>query len=174
MDTFSNTIQSDNTTSFTIPVSYNSSGRTENTYAFNEHKPNIPIVEQEQFMHMIYDVVHIGVSMLSLKISTETLAKKYTIKDILNSRLKNEKYSDSCDFPLAKVIYENKGIGNEEKAFYDKKLAVIQYFLSLGADMNTINETYMNYIPFSLDYLLKIGDINLEIYDFIKKCLEKK
>jgi hypothetical protein len=132
----------------------------------------MPIDEQESLMHMIYDVIHIGVSITSLYSTIETITKKYNIKEILNSRLKNEKYSDSRDYPLAKVIYENKGISNDLNTFFKNKMITLRYLISQGANVQTLKESYMNNSKFDLDFLLQIGRIDVDIYDFLKSLLK--
>lgn len=132
----------------------------------------MPVEEQESLMHMIYDVIHIGVSIVSLYGTIESSARKYNIKEILNSRLKNEKYSNSRDYPLAKVIYEDKGISNDLNTFYKNKMTILRYLISQGADVKTLKETYMNYPDFDLDYLLQFGRIDTDIYNFLKSLLK--
>ena len=57
----------------------------------------LSIGEQEDFMHMIFDCIHIGVSLESLEWSLKIMKDQYNEKliFILNETMKNEKYSNS-------------------------------------------------------------------------------
>jgi len=101
----------------------------------------LSIEEQESFMHSIYDVIHIGISINSLSFRIDHLKEKYgeenTIK-ILNSKMKDEKYSDEMVYPLIKVIYTQHSTINILKEHYDIKLSVLQLFAKTGVNMKII------------------------------------
>jgi hypothetical protein len=69
----------------------------------------LSIGEQEDFMHMIFDCVHIGVSLESLEWSLKIMKNQYgnELPNILNTVMKNEKYSSNFIYPLEKVIKES-------------------------------------------------------------------
>lgn len=72
----------------------------------------LSIGEQEDFMHMIFDCVHIGVSLESLEWSLKSMKNQYgdELPNILNTVMKNEKYSNQFIYPLEKVIKESSSI----------------------------------------------------------------
>jgi hypothetical protein len=130
-------------------------------------KSSLSIDDQEHFMHRIFDVVHIGISFDSFTTLVECFGKKYDIKSLLNSRMKNEKYSESYDFPLTKVLMEACGLGNDKYNFYETKLKVIKYMIQNGAYPDVINEPYMGN-RMDLGFLLMTGAINKEIFSIFE------
>ncbi len=126
----------------------------------------LTVNQQEDFMHRIFDVVHIGVSTSSLTWLIDNYAKTFNVKELLNSRMKNEKYSPTYDFPIAKVVYENIGLGNSRDNFYETKFKMIKYMVNLGANPKVLKEKYMGY-DIHLDFLLMTGVVNQEIYDYL-------
>jgi len=136
----------------------------------------LPIDEQESFMHLIYDVIHNGISIVSLDIRLKNMETIYgDLKNILNSRLKNERYSKTFDIPIMKVILEDKNhnLNLTYNEFNEKKKDVIKLFRSYGASLNILNEKYMDENPY-FDFFVHIGLIDKEIYDLIKKESEKR
>jgi hypothetical protein len=120
------------------------------------------IKEQEDFMHLIYDVVHIGVSVDSMKIRLELLSNKYgpnIMKNLLNSVMKDEKYSNDMVLPMKKCIYQYKNFQSDEE-FFANKLKMIKLLKSYGADMIKITNN-------NIDLLLEEGFINDEIKKYI-------
>jgi hypothetical protein len=118
----------------------------------------ITIEEQEDLMHMIHDVLRIGVSVSSLEFRIEYLRDKYgiqNIKEILNSPMKDEKYSNEMVLPLTKVLYIDTN--DEIKKYYEKKLHVLKIFENYGVDFSIINEklpeTLPSITPYSMFYL---------------------
>ena len=69
-------------------------------------KNMLSIKEQEDFMHLIFDCIHIGVSLESLEWSLKSMKEKFgnELPNILNTVMKNEKYSNNFIYPLEKVI----------------------------------------------------------------------
>ena len=130
------------------------------------------IKEQEDFMHMIHDVVKIGVSISSLEWSLKSMNEKFGItntKNILNSKMKNERYSENFDYPLSKVVYEDISIIDTREQFYERKLKVIQLLVANGANLNCLKEKYNYHTnPSSLDDLLEFKTIDKKIYDYLK------
>ena len=129
----------------------------------------LSIKEQESFMHLIYDVIHNDISISSLQFGLEDLNKKYNnLRNILNSRMKNEQYSEYFDIPIMKVIFENKNhiININNDKFIEKKINVINLLKSYGATLNILNEKYMGEIPY-WEYNINSGIINEYIYNMI-------
>ena len=120
----------------------------------------LSINEQENFMHLLYDIVHIGVSIESLQFKLNTLNNDFDLKYILNTKMKNEKYSNSYEYPISKVLNQDRSqIFNEsDQIFYERKLNVIKMLVSNGAkiidkynfDMmkqnNLINDSIERYV----------------------------
>jgi hypothetical protein len=124
-------------------------------------------VEQEDFMHRIYDVIHNGISMCNLKFALENLKERFgNLSSILNTRMKNEKYSSFCDFPIMKVIFENQSnimsVSNDQ--FIERKLVAIKLLQSYGAHLNILNEKYKGHDINWLFYV-QSGQVPMEIYD---------
>jgi len=123
----------------------------------------LSIGEQEDFMHMIFDCVHIGVSLESLEWSLKSMKNQYGNKlpNILNNVMKNEKYSSNFIYPLEKVIKESSSIIDNYN-FFKRKLDAIKLLLSYGCHLNFINN-----IKIDLKDLILGRIIDGEIYDFI-------
>jgi hypothetical protein len=117
-------------------------------------------------MHLLYDLIHIGVSFSSLEFQIDAYEQRYNLKDFLNTRLKNERYSDSYDYPLAKVVCQDCGFGNSWTNFFETKLKTIKYLISKGANYNLLTEKYKNE-TIDYEYLLDRGIINKEIYHYL-------
>jgi hypothetical protein len=101
----------------------------------------LSIEDQETFMHSIYDVIHIGISINSLSYRIDHIKEKYgeeNMVKILNSKMKDEKYSDEMVYPLIKVIYTQPSTTNILKEHYDIKFAVLQLFEKTGVNMKVI------------------------------------
>jgi hypothetical protein len=80
--------------------------------------------------------------------------------------MKNERYSDFYDYPLAKVVCQDCGFGNDWTNFFATKLKTIKYLISKGADCNLLTEKYKGeYIDY--EYLFDRGIINNEIYNYL-------
>ena len=130
---------------------------------------NFSIKEQEDFMHLIFDVIHIGVSIISLSMRLDSYLDKYDLKEILNSRLKNEQYSTDFEYPIAKVLYQNRSniTNQDDEEFYNRKLAVLRMLISYGADISKVEEKYSCYDTLNLEFMKEKKLINDEIIDFI-------
>jgi hypothetical protein len=125
----------------------------------------LSIEEQESFMHYIYDVIHIGISVNNLIQRINHLKEKYgeeNIVKILNSKMKDEKYSDEMVYPLIKVIYLKPSNLNNLQDHYSKKLEVLQIFKKAGVNMKVVCgkvperlENFTKYSPFFLDQINK-------------------
>ena len=130
----------------------------------------LSIEQQETFMHRIYDVIHNGIGMSNLKYALEDLHLLYgDLTTILNTRMKNEKYSSSLDLPIMKVIFETQShimsVSNEE--FLQRKLDAIKLLQSYGAHLNIMHEQYMDK-DINWDFYLTFGQIPIQLYDLIK------
>ena len=130
------------------------------------------IKEQEDLMHIIHDIVKIGVSISSLEWLLKNMNERFgitNVKNILNSRMKNERYSENFDYPLSKVVYEDISIIDTHEQFYERKLKVIQLLVANGANLNCLKEKYNYHTnPLSLDDLLEFKTIDKKIYDYLK------
>jgi hypothetical protein len=131
----------------------------------------LSIEQQETFMHRIYDVIHNGIGMSNLKYALEDLQFLYgDLTTILNTRMKNEKYSSSLDLPIMKVIFETQShimsVSNEE--FLQRKLDAIKLLQSYGAHLNVMYEQYMDK-DINWDFYLTFGQIPIQLYDLIKE-----
>ena len=112
------------------------------------------IKEQEDLMHIIHDIVKIGVSISSLD---------WLLKNM------NERYSENFDYPLSKVVYADISIIDTHEQFYERKLKVIQLLVANGANLNCLKEKYNYHTnPLSLDDLLEFKTIDKKIYDYLK------
>jgi len=131
----------------------------------------LSIIEQEDFMHLIYDVIHNGIAISNIEWKLNILKSKFNnLEDILNTRMKNEKYSDSYDLPIMKVIFETQShimrVSNEE--FIKRKITVIKLLQKYGAHLNILYEKYMDK-KIDWDFHTKYNiSVFGEIYDFIK------
>lgn len=120
------------------------------------------IVEQEDFMHLIYDIAHIGVSPFSMTLKLEFLADRYEaseIKKILNSELKDEKYSDNFVLPMKKCIYQYNNMMSDDK-FFSNKLELMKILNESGASINFLTIDQLN-------ELFREKLINKEIMNYI-------
>jgi folate-dependent tRNA-U54 methylase TrmFO/GidA len=129
----------------------------------------LSIKEQEDFIHLIFDCVHIGVSLESLEWSLKSMKEKYSneLINIINSPMKNEKYSNYFIYPLEKVIKESSShLLNDD--FFKIKLNAIKILINYGCDLNIINN-----IKIDLKDLILGRIIDGEIYDFIMNNIGK-
>ena len=131
----------------------------------------LTIEEQETFMHRIYDVIHNGINMSNLIWSLKNLQEKYgDLTTILNTRMKNEKYSSSFDLPIMKVIFETQSniisVSNDE--FNLRKFEAIKLLQSYGAHLNIINEQYYDK-DINWDFYVTFGLVPKEIFCLIKE-----
>jgi len=135
-----------------------------------ENKLNIlPITLQEDLMHRIYDVVHIGASNFSLSYMLDNYAEKYNMKELLNTRLKNEKYSEDLEYPICKVFHQDRThiMRPNDDDFYEKKLEILKMLVSYGANISKVYEPYSYYKKIDFEYMKERGLINNEIIMFI-------
>ena len=139
----------------------------------------ITIEEQEELMHMIHDVLRIGVSVSSLEFRIEWLCDKYShknIKQILNTPMKDEKYSNEMVLPLTKVLYIDTN--DEIKEYYAKKLHVLKILENYGVDFSIINEKLPNTLPsitqYSMFYLYAKSDCRDENPTLVDLLLSNK
>ena len=131
----------------------------------------LSIGEQEDFMHLIFDCIHIGVSLESLEWSLKIMKDQYNEKliFILNETMKNEKYSNSFIYPLEKAIKESSShVDNDINKFYDRKLEAIKMLIAYGCSLNIIFKINIDW-----DNLLSRQIINKKIYNFIFNKIDK-
>lgn len=159
----------------TISVTYDNGGiqkvNKSDVEVLPEVNHNLLIVsEQESFMHLLFDVVHIGVSVSSLQFRLDSLNNSFDLKYLLNTRFKNEKYSDDKDYPISKVVYQEASHiqSNEDDEFFERKLKVLRMLVDNGADMSKIIEPYSFHKTLDLQYLKEVNRINDKIIDYIK------
>jgi len=121
----------------------------------------LSIKEQEDFMHMIYDCIHIGVSLESLNWLLKSYKDFYGEEfiNILNQPMKNEKYSNNFILPLYKVITETASHLDIDN-FFNRKLEGIKMLVNYGCKLELIQQ-------FNWKYFLESNIINDEIYNFI-------
>ena len=121
----------------------------------------LSIKEQEDFMHMIYDCIHIGVSLESLNWLLKSYKDFYGEEfiNILNQPMKNEKYSNNFILPLYKVITETASHLDIDN-FFNRKLEGIKMLVNYGSKLELIRQ-------FNWKYFLESNIINDEIYNFI-------
>jgi hypothetical protein len=129
----------------------------------------LSIKEQEDFIHLIFDCVHIGVSLESLEWSLKSMKEKYgnELINIINSPMKNEKYSNHFIYPLEKVIKESSSHLLCDD-FFKIKLNAIKILINYGCDLNIINN-----IKIDLKDLILGRIIDTEIYTFIMNNIGK-
>lgn len=157
--------------------------------------------DQEYFMHTIYDIIHIGISPSNLEHRIETLKERYvhsnyvTIEEILNSKMKDEKYSTELVSPLIKVMFLEPSPTIDIKEYYKNKLEVLKILDKNGVDFSSlfkpIPETLESISRYSVFYLvvrinenthqdisnitlLEAFKMNKLINDEIKEYLETK
>lgn len=123
----------------------------------------LSIGEQEDFMHMIFDCVHIGVSLESLEWSLKIMKNQYgnELSNILNTVMKNEKYSNNFIYPLEKVINESSSHLLCDD-FFKIKFNTIKLLMNYGCNFKIIHKISINWTD-----LLFRRIINEEIYNFI-------
>ena len=129
---------------------------------FEKISSTMSIGDQEDFMHLIYDIVHIGVSVESMKIRLGNLSNKFgniTLKNLLNTVMKDEKYSDDKVLPMKKCIYQYKNFQSDEE-FFTMKVDMIKLLKSYGADMIQLTND-------DIDMLIRMNLINEEIRNYI-------
>jgi len=135
---------------------------------------NLLIVsEQEDFMHLLYDIVHIGIATLSLQFRFDYLNKSFDLKYLLNTRFKNEKYCDDKEYPIAKVLYQNASYYqlDEKEVFFSRKLTVLKMLVDNGANIKKLNEPYSFHQKLNLEYLKERNIINDDIINYIKNFI---
>jgi len=131
----------------------------------------LSIGEQEDFMHMIFDCIHIGVSLESLEWSLKSMKDQYNEKllFILNEKMKNEKYSNSFIYPLEKAIKESSShVDNDIDKFFERKIEAIKMLIAYGCSLNFIFKINIDW-----DDLLSRQIINKKIYNFIFNKIDK-
>ena len=121
----------------------------------------LSLKEQEDFMHMIYDCIHIGVSLESLNWLLKSYKDFYGEEfiNILNQPMKNEKYSNNFILPLYKVITETASHLDIDN-FFNRKLEGIKMLVNYGCKLELIQQ-------FNWKYFLESNIINDDIYNFI-------
>lgn len=122
----------------------------------------LSIADQEYLMHLIYDIVHIGVSVASMKLYLDNLYIEYgghVLKNLLNNVMKDEKYSNERVLPMKKCIYQHKNYQSNEE-FFTNKLGMIKMLVAYGTEMIDLDDK-------DLDMLVRMGLINLEIKNYI-------
>jgi hypothetical protein len=136
----------------------------------NTNINKLSIEDQEDLMHRIHDVVHIGVSNSSLSIMLDSFAEKYNMNEVLNTRLKNEKYSENLEYPISKVLYQYRThvMSPSDDEFYEKKLDILKMLVSHGADISKAKEPYSYHTKIDLDEMKERNLINDEIIEFLK------
>jgi len=135
--------------------------------------------EQEDFMHMIHDVLRIGVSVSSLEFRIISLRNKYGdehIKEILNTPMKDEKYSNEMVLPLTKVLYIDTN--DDITKFYEKKIHVLKIFENNGVDFSIINERLPKTLPtitrYSMFFLYSKAESSNENSTLVELLLENR
>jgi len=123
----------------------------------------ISLQDQEYFMHTLYDIIHIGVSPSNLEHRIETLKERYvskkytTIAQILNSKMKDEKYSTEFVYPLIKIMFLAPSITIPIQEFFDNKLEVLKILAKHGIDFSSlfqpVPETLESISRYSILYL---------------------
>jgi len=102
----------------------------------------ISINDQENFMHTIFDVLNVGINVNNLAYVIFHLKEKYQqfkIADILNTKMKDEKYSDERVHPIIKVIYtKSSNIGHTLEEHYQNKLSALELLQENGINMKVI------------------------------------
>jgi hypothetical protein len=117
--------------------------------------------EQESFMHLLYDVVHIGVSVSSLDFRIDSLNHNFDLKYLLNIPMKDEKYSEELILPLVKVIKQERNFQESDEEFYGRKIKVMKVLVENGASLS-IN------LNLDFDDLKERRIINYNIINYIK------
>ncbi len=123
--------------------------------------PVFSVTDQENFMHLIYDVVHIGISVISIEIRIDHLYSKFgksALKTILNTPMKDGKYSDEYICPIIKCLYQTKN-NQPDQEFFNNKLETLKLLKTYGADIINVGLRV-------LDDLFTSDIINEDILDF--------
>jgi hypothetical protein len=122
----------------------------------------ISVDDQENFMHSIFDILDVGISVSNLEHRISYLTEKYQqfkIKEILNSKMKDEKYCDEMVYPLIKIIYTRPShINHPLEEHYQNKLDALRLLEKNGAIMKVVCgvipkrlESISKYAPLFLD-----------------------
>lgn len=130
----------------------------------------LSVSEQESFMHTIFDVIHNGIGMSNLEWALKSLKTRFgDISSILNTRMKNERYSSSSDLPIMKVIFESQNhiMSVSKDDFTKRKIEAIKMLQSYGASLNILNEKYMDH-EVLWDYYVDVGQLSKEIFEMIR------
>jgi hypothetical protein len=102
----------------------------------------ISIDDQENFMHSIFDVLNVGISVSNLDFRISYLKEKYQqfkIEEILNSKMKDERYCDEMVHPIIKIIYTKpSNINHPLEEHYQNKLDALKLFEKAGANMKLV------------------------------------
>jgi len=98
--------------------------------------------DQETFMHTIFDVLNVGININNLAYGISHLTQKYgdiSITDILNTKMKDEKYSNEMVYPIIKVIYTKPShIGYTLEDHYQNKLYALELLEKNGVNMKIV------------------------------------
>ena len=93
-------------------------------------------------MHSIFDVLNVGISVGNLDFRINYLKEKYQqfkIADILNSKMKDERYSDELVYPIIKIIYtQPSNINHKLEEHFENKLNALKLFEKAGANMKLV------------------------------------
>lgn len=130
----------------------------------------LSIKEQEQFMHLIYDVIHNGIGLSNLEWELQNLKNKFgDLSKILNTSMKNERYSESFDLPIMKVIMESQSriLNLSSEKFTETKIQAICLLQKYGANLNILNKKYMDQ-DINWEIYILTNQISQELYDYIK------
>lgn len=136
----------------------------------------ITIEDQETFMHSIYDVLNIGISVSNLEHRINYLKEKYhqqKISDILNTKMKDEKYSDELVYPIIKIIYTRPShINHRLEEHYQNKLSALELLEKNGANMKLVCgdiperlESITKYAPLFLNRVNENNDNETRLID---------
>jgi len=98
----------------------------------------LSVEQQEIFMHLLYDVVHNAISPSSLEWKLDYLNKDFDLLVLLNTKMKNEKYSNDYILPMIKVLYEDRNhiYKESDESFYGRKMKVLRILANNGAKVN--------------------------------------
>lgn len=103
-------------------------------------KSSMKLHDQEEFIHLIHDIIHNDHNITSLYCSLEILSEKYghnNLKDYLNNLMKDTKYSNNKVLPIKKCIYQTKNYTalQSNNKFFSNKLKVMRILQSYGVSM---------------------------------------
>jgi len=146
----------------------------------------ISIDDQENFMHSIFDVLDVGISVSNLEFRINYLKEKYhqrKIGDILNSKMKDEKYSNELVYPLTKIIYTRSShINHPLEKHYQNKLIALKLLEKNGANMKVVCgeiperlESISRYAPLFLEIVKDNENNNTRLIDlyYLNKLIDK-